>query len=438
MTEGQRKAIADIERDMSTATPMNRLVEGDVGSGKTVVASYAIALTVQNGFQAALMAPTEVLARQHFVVLSELLMPLGVNIALLVSGIDPKTKARICADMKEGRINVVVGTHAIIQKSVDFKKLGLVVVDEQHKFGVTQRADLMRKGHNPHALVMTATPIPRTLALTVYGDLDVSVIREMPKGRRPISTYWVEEEKRDEVYNFIKEELRQGRQAYVVCPLIDRVAGVSLDNELHPKAKRHVAVEMYMTLKDAVFAGFEVGLLHGRMISKEKDRIMREFKRGKIRLLVSTSIIEVGIDIPNASVMLVENAERFGLSQLHQLRGRIGRGEYESYFILLADPKTEMAKERLKAVEGTLDGFEIAEADLNIRGPGEIFGTKQHGLPEVRFGNIVKDVDIMELAKKEASALVAKDPKLEDDRHRLLKGALVERFKDRCELGGVG
>lgn len=431
LTEAQKKAITDIERDMSSGKPMNRLLEGDVGSGKTVVASHALILTVQNGYQGVLMAPTEVLARQHFINLSELLMPLGVNIVLLISGIDPKTKNRIYSEVKEGRINIVVGTHAILEEAVEFKKLGLAVIDEQHKFGVTQRAVLREKGYNPHVLIMTATPIPRTLALTVYGDLDISIIKEMPKGRKPIATYWVEEDKREEMYNFIKEELDKGRQAYVVCPLIEKGAG-----NRNPAAS---AEEVYEKLKAEVFADFEVGLLHGRISSKEKEKVMKDFKKGKIKVLVSTIVIEVGVDIPNASVMLIENAERFGLAQLHQLRGRIGRGEYESYCILLANPKTDAAKERLKAIEGTLDGFQIAETDLNIRGPGEFFGTRQHGaLPEIRFGNILKDFDIMECARIEAFTLISKDPALSEEHHRLLKENLFMRFRSKLELIKVG
>ena len=431
LTEGQKKAVSEIERDLSSGRPMNRLIEGDVGSGKAVGASYALVLAVQNGFQGVLMAPTEVLARQHFIGLSELLMPLGINIVLLIHGIDPKMKERLYSEIREGRVNIVVGTHAIIQEAVEFKRLGLAVIDEQHKFGVTQRAALRQKGYNPHVLVMTATPIPRTLALTVYGDLDISIIRDLPKGRRPITTYLVEEEKRGEVYNFIKEELNKGRQAYIVYPLIDRPVQGS-------RFKAQGAVDMFEKFKREVFSEFEVGLLHGRMSSKEKERVMKDFKKGKIGVLVSTIVIEVGIDIPNATVMLIENAERFGLAQLHQLRGRVGRGGHESYCILLANPRTEEAKDRLKALEETLDGFQIAEADLNIRGPGEFFGTRQHGLPEIRFGNILKDFDIMEVARKEAFGLIAKDPNLAEEHHKLLKENLLSRFKGKLDLIKVG
>jgi len=430
LTEAQKKAMADIERDMSSGKTMNRLLEGDVGSGKTVVAAYALALTVQNGFQGVMMAPTEVLARQHFIVLSELLMPFGINVAFLIGGIDPKSRDEICGAIKDGKINIVVGTHAIIQESVEFKRLGLAVVDEQHKFGVAQRAVLKQKGYSPHVLLMTATPIPRTLALTVYGDLDISMIKEMPKGRKPVATYWVEESRREKVYNFIKEELSKGRQAYVICPLIEESASL--------KNRSKGAAETFDKLKSEVFSDYEVGLLHGRMSSKDKDKIMKDFKKGKIKVLVSTVVIEVGIDVPNATVILIENADRFGLAQLHQLRGRVGRGEHESYCVLLADPKTEDAKERLRAIEETVDGFSIAEADLDIRGPGEFFGTRQHGaLPEIRFGNILKDFGIMELARKEAFEIISKDPELAEEHYMPLRTALLERFKDKLDLINV-
>lgn len=431
LTAAQKKVVADIDRDCSSGKPMNRLLEGDVGSGKTVVAAHALVAAAQNGFQAVIMAPTEVLARQHFLTLSELLMPLGVNIALLVKGIAPEAKARLLAEIKNGDVDIAVGTHALIQEAVEFKKLGLAVIDEQHKFGVTQRSMLRQKGHNPHILIMTATPIPRTLALTVYGDLDISMIKEMPKGRKPIATYWVEEEKREKVYNFVREELLKGRQAFIVCPLI----------EGRPDGTRGAAkgaVELFEKLKKEIFPDFEVALLHGRMQLKEKDKVMRDFKKGKTKVLVSTVVIEVGIDVANATVMLIENADRFGLAQLHQLRGRVGRGTHESYCILLANPSTEEARKRLEAVEDTLDGFQIAEADLDIRGPGEFFGTRQHGLPEIRFGNILKDFDIMELARKESFALIAKDPELKEEHHRGLKESLRGRFRGKLDLIKVG
>ena len=427
LTAGQKKAMDDISRDMSSGRVMNRLLEGDVGSGKTVVAAYALALTVENSFQGAVMAPTEVLARQHFIVLSELLLPLGVSVALLVGGMDPKSRAETYSKISSGEIDVVVGTHAIIEEGVKFKTLGFAVIDEQHKFGVTQKSLLKGKGDNPHILVMTATPIPRTLALTVYGDLDMSIMRDMPKGRKPILTYWVEESRRTEAYDFVKEELAKGRQAYVVCPLVDS----SIKN-LNSKIKN--TEEVYKKLKTETFSQFRVGLLHGRMDSKEKDKIMGQFKKGTIDVLVSTTVIEVGVDVPNAAIMFVENAERFGLAQLHQLRGRIGRGAFESYCILLADAKTGEAAKRLKSIEETLDGFQIAETDLEIRGPGEFFGTRQHGLPEIRFGNILKDFAIMEAARREAFDLVSRDPDLKEARHGALKKSLFSRFKNKIDL----
>jgi len=428
LTPSQLKVIKEIEDDMKSPRPMNRLLEGDVGSGKTVVACYAVLLTIQNGLQACLMAPTEILAKQHYINLSNLLAPYGVNTELLVSGLTEERKGLIRKAIKEGEINLIIGTHALIQEGVDFSKLGLAIVDEQHKFGVTQRAVLRKKGSSADVLVMTATPIPRTLMLTVYGDLDISVIRELPPGRRPINTYWVEESGREKIYDFIKEEIKKGRQAYMVCPRIK-------DSE---RSRMQAANKMYEKLKEEVFSEFSVGLIHGKMAAQDKDRIMKEFKKGKLNILVSTVVIEVGIDVPNASVMLIENAERFGLAQLHQLRGRVGRGKYDSYCILLADPKTEIAQRRLKAMSDTVDGFQIAEEDLQLRGPGEFFGTRQHGLPELRFGNILGDTEIMELARKEAFLLVKEDPNLSDPRNQFIHQALKDRFKGKLDLIHVG
>lgn len=428
LTESQLKVIKEIEKDMASPKPMNRLLEGDVGSGKTVVAAYAIMLTVKNGFQAVLMVPTEILAKQHFATLDKLLSPYGIKAGLLISGISESQKSETRDSVKNGSIDLIIGTHALIQEGVDFSKLGLAIIDEQHKFGVTQRAILRDKGSAADVLVMTATPIPRTLALTVYGDLDISIIKELPPGRRPVNTFWVEEAKRDGVYEFIKEEVKKGRQAYIVCPTI---SGSS-------KSEIQAAAKMYESLQKGVFKEFKLGLIHGKMNMQEKDEAMKKFKTGKISILVSTIVIEVGIDIPNASIMLVENAERFGLAQLHQLRGRVGRGEYDSYCILLADPKTQAAQSRLKAMADTTDGFRIAEEDLQLRGPGEIFGTQQHGLPELRFGNILRDAEIMELARKEAFGLIKEDPELADARNQLIREALRERFKGKVDLVHVG
>lgn len=419
LTPGQQKAVADVKKDMSASRPMNRLVEGDVGSGKTLVALYALLLTVKNGYQGAIMAPTEILARQHFISMSEILMPLGINIRLLVSGIPAAEKSALIAEIKNGSVDIVCGTHSLFQEVVDYKKLGLIVVDEQHKFGVEQRDILRKKGINPHTLVMTATPIPRTLAMTVYGDLDVSIIREMPKGRRPITTFWLEEERRARMYGFVSDEIKKGRQAYIVYP---RVA-VSEDPEIRS------VDQMFTILKNEAFKGFRLAYLHGKMDSVIKDRTMKDFKAGKYDILVSSVVIEVGIDVPNASVMVVENAERFGLAQLHQLRGRIGRGAFDSYCILTGKPSNETAARRIAKMVETQDGFEIAEEDLEIRGPGDILGTRQHGLPELRFGNILKDIEIMQEARAAAFEVVEKDPELSSPEHSLLKANFEKRFK---------
>lgn len=420
LTKEQIKAIEEIERDMASDKPMNRLLEGEVGSGKTVVALYALLLTVSSGYQGAIMAPTEILARQHYIKMSEILMPLGVNIRLLISGIPQDKKIKILKEIEEGEIDIICGTHALIQENVKYRNLGLVVADEQHKFGVTQRNILKEKGLNPDTLLMTATPIPRTLALTVYGDLDITLIRQLPEGRRPITTYWVEEERRDFVYKFIREEIEKGRQAYIVYPRISKKANSDVK----------AASSMYNHLQERIFPDLKVGLIHGRMASQEKEKIMRKFKKGDYNILVSTVVVEVGIDVSNASLMVVENAERFGLAQLHQLRGRIGRGNYDSYCVLLSSPGTETAQKRLSKMTETQDGFKIAEEDLELRGPGEFFGTRQHGLPELRYGNILKDFEIMEDARKEAFSLVVNDPDLSEPRNYPIKHQLEERFKN--------
>lgn len=419
LTEEQDRAIREVGSDMASAKPMNRLLEGDVGSGKTVVALYALLLTVKNGFQGAIMAPTEILARQHYMTMSELLMPLGINIRLLISGIPKDKKAQIKEEIKNGNINIVCGTHALIQEDVIYNDLGLIIIDEQHKFGVGQRDLLRAKGDHPHMLVMTATPIPRTLALTVYGDLDISIIRQLPKGRRPITTFWVEEDRRNMVYAFIREEVEKGRQVYIVYPRIvrDETTGVK------------AAAPMYNKIQDEIFPDLRVAIIHGKMRSEEKEVIMRKLKNHAYDILVSTVVIEVGIDIPNASCMVIEHADMFGLAQLHQLRGRIGRGEHASYCILIGDPSNEAAERRIAKMVDTQSGFEIAEEDLQIRGPGEFFGTRQHGIPELRFGNILKDFHVMEDARKEAFDIIAKDPSLSDERNAALRKSLEARFR---------
>ena len=433
-TPSQLKAIGDITQDMASSVPMNRLLEGDVGSGKTLVAIYGLLLTVKNGYQAAFMAPTEILARQHYINISELLMPLGVNVGFLASGLNSVKKERLKNEIKNGTCDIVIGTHALIWEGVDFNKLGFVVIDEQHKFGVNQRRLLQNKGARPDLLIMTATPIPRTLALSLYGDLDISVIRELPRGRCPITTCWMDEDKREDVYRFIREEIKKGRQAYIVYPYVGQVQNGSSKSGIMSKPEK-AAIYMYNKLQKEIFPGLSLGLMHGKMKSKEKESIMKKFssggnckRSGKIDILVSTTVVEVGIDVANATVMVIEHAEHFGLSQLHQLRGRIGRGTHPSYCILLGDPKTESAEKRFHTMSRTTDGFKVAEEDLELRGPGEFFGTKQHGLPEIRFGNIVKDLDIMEEARDEAFELIKKDPALKGATNSLIKQALKQRF----------
>ncbi|NQT06132.1 MAG: ATP-dependent DNA helicase RecG [Candidatus Omnitrophica bacterium] len=428
LTDGQKDAIEKIRADMGSSRPMNRLVQGDVGSGKTVVAAYALLLTAENGYQGALMAPTEILAEQHYVTLSNMFMKHDINIVMLAQGLDPKARADVLDDIKKGRADIIVGTHALIQESVEFKNLGLAVIDEQHKFGVYQRARLQDGQRVPDILLMTATPIPRTLAMTVYGDLDMSVIKELPPGRGDIITYWVSDSKRERIYNFLREEVSKGRQVYIVYPRLEESAASDI------KAAKF----MHEELKERIFKDLTVELIHGKMRPREKESIMKRFKKREISILVSTVVIEVGIDVPNASTMVVENAERFGLSQLHQLRGRIGRGQHESYCILISDAPTEVAHKRLSAMTESEDGFQIAEEDLKLRGPGDIFGTRQHGLPEVRFGNIIRDMDIMELARKEAFSVISFDPDLKNRENRFIRGVLGRRFNTAFNMAGVG
>ena len=428
LTKEQAEAMKEIEKDMKSPRPMNRLLEGEVGSGKTVVAMYALLLTIKSGFHGAVMVPTEILAQQHYLTMSEFFMPLGINVRLLIGSTSNETKEEIREELKEGKVDIIIGTHSLIQEKVLFDKMGLIIVDEQHKFGVSQRALFRKKGIKSDVLIMTATPIPRTLALTVYGDLDITAMRELPEGRPPISTYWVEEERKDKVYKFVREEILKGHQAYIVCPRIE-------DTE---KSGLVAAKTMYEHLKTNVFPDFKLVLLHGRMKASQKDKLMCDFRNNKVNILVSTVVVEVGIDVPNATIMVIENADRFGLAQLHQLRGRIGRGEYKSYCILLSDPKNENARRRLEVFEQLQDGFELAEEDLSIRGPGEILGTKQHGLPEIRFGDIVTDKDILELARHEAFGLIERDSGLRDERNRNLRKVILQRYKDKMGLLEVG
>ncbi|HEX8286277.1 MAG TPA: ATP-dependent DNA helicase RecG [Pyrinomonadaceae bacterium] len=393
LTGAQERAVTRILEDMQSDVPMNRLLQGDVGSGKTAVALLAMLAALENGYQAALMAPTEILAEQHARNVKRMLAETPYRVELLTGSIKAAEKRRLQRDLAGGEIHAAIGTHALIQEAVEFSKLGLVVIDEQHRFGVLQRAALRERGFNPDVLVMTATPIPRSLAMTVYGDLEVSVIDELPPGRTPIKTVVVGEEKRPGVYKGIEREVRAGRQAYVVYPLVEESEKMDLKD----------ATRMFEHLRDRVFPHFTIGLLHGKMKSAEKDAVMRRFVKGEIQVLVATTVVEVGVDVPNASVMVVEHAERFGLSQLHQLRGRVGRGAEQSYCVLLAsDRQTAVAQQRLGIMEETSDGFRIAEKDLEIRGPGEVMGTRQSGVPTFRVGNLVRDLHILEEARREA------------------------------------
>jgi ATP-dependent DNA helicase RecG len=429
LTGAQERVLAEIVEDMEKPHPMNRLIQGDVGSGKTIVALLAGLRVVECGYQAAIMAPTEVLTEQHYFTIHRWVEPLGVRVALLTSNIKGWEKGEIYDRIRRGEVQIVIGTHAVIQEQVEFHRMGLAIIDEQHKFGVVQRGLLKKKGGNPDVLVMTATPIPRTLAMTIYGDLDISLIDEMPPGRMPVETKVFPESARGRVYRIVEEEVRKGRQVFIVYPLVEESEKLDLKD----------ATQMAEHLQKDVFPEFRIGLLHGRMKSDEKETMMMEFKEGKTQVLVATTVIEVGIDIPNASVMVVEHAERFGLSQLHQLRGRIGRGRYPSKCILLAQYRSsEEARIRLQAMERTNDGFKIAEQDLELRGPGDFFGIRQSGLPDFRVAHIIRDTPILIEARKEAFQLIQEDPDLEKPSHSALKEVLGKRWKGRLELATVG
>jgi ATP-dependent DNA helicase RecG len=429
LTAAQRRVVNEIQRDMANPHPMNRLLQGDVGSGKTVVALIASLIAVDNNYQAALMAPTEILAEQHYMTLSQWLKEHAVHPVLLTGSVKGAQRDGVYREIQEGTAQLVVGTHALIQDEVLFDRLGLAVIDEQHRFGVLQRARLKRKGTRPDLLVMTATPIPRTLAMTVYGDMDVSVLDEMPPGRLPITTVVYRERERQQIYRRIETELSQGRQAYVVYPLVEESERIDLRD----------ATEGARHLQQEIFCQASVGLIHGRMKGEEKERIMHDFQHGDIQILVATTVIEVGIDTPNATVMVVEHAERFGLSQLHQLRGRIGRGPHPSWCLLCARGRlTKEAWRRLKVMEETTDGFRIAEEDLAIRGPGEFLGVRQWGIPDFRVANLIRDAQTLQDARREAFALIERDPRLDRPRHRPLAAILRQKWAEKLELANVG
>jgi len=422
LTEGQRSAIRDGLRDMSRmaegeekGVPMNRLIQGDVGSGKTMVAAALCYACYKNGFQSAVMAPTQILAEQHYETLSRQLSPLGVRCCLLTGSQTAKQRKELYSGIAGGEYSLVVGTHALLQKDVGFQRLALVVTDEQHRFGVAQRAALSGKGENPHLLVMSATPIPRTLALIIYGDLDVSVIRELPKGRKPVETFAIPSSKRGRALGFVKKQLDAGRQGYIVCPLIEEGEGELISTSRYIQA-----------LASTPLASCRTAALHGRLKPKEKDALMAAFKAGEIQLLVSTTVVEVGVDVPNANVMLIENAERFGLSQLHQLRGRVGRGAEQSYCILISDNPGEENRRRLKVMTSVSDGFQIAEEDLKLRGPGDFFGFRQHGLPELKIADLLEDTALLAQAREAADALLLEDPALKA--HRGLRSRVARLF----------
>lgn len=419
LTGAQERVINECLSDMMSPRPMNRLIQGDVGSGKTAVAAALMYISAGNGFQSALMAPTELLAEQHFKTLCKITENSGIKCALLTGSLTKKQKDEVKAGLKSGEIKVAVGTHALLTDDVEFENLGLVVTDEQHRFGVGQRGRLSSKGNNPHTLVMSATPIPRTLGLIIYGDLDISIIDEYPAGRQKVATYCVDSSYNARVYNYIKKFIAEGRQAYIVCPLVDENEALGIKS----------VSEYYEELSENQFKGYTVGLLHGKMKPKDKESVMRRFAAGEIQLLISTTVIEVGIDVPNAALMVIENAERFGLSQLHQLRGRIGRGEYSSACILISDVKSGDTKRRLDVIKNNTDGFKIADEDLKLRGPGDFLGSRQHGLPDMKIADIFADRETLHSAGKEAEELLRRDPMLHDAENAGLRSEITELFR---------
>ena len=420
-TGAQKRTIDEAARDMASVRPMNRLIQGDVGSGKTLVAAACCWMTWRSGYQAAFMAPTEILAKQHYRTLTTLLEPLGMRVGILTGSMTPKRKREVYDKLGLGLFDLVIGTHALISEGVQFKNLALVITDEQHRFGVNQRSMLTDKGDSPHVLVMSATPIPRTLALIIYGDLDVSIIDEMPPGRRKIETYIVGEGHRDRVNDFVRKLVGEGRQVYIICPMVD-------ENESADEGLKS-AREYHEKLKTEVFPDLKTALVHGKMAAKEKDAAMKSFSEGEVDVLVATTVVEVGVDVANAALMIVENADRFGLSQLHQLRGRVGRGEYDSYCILFRGAAGSVSRERLEIMRATNDGFVIAEEDLKLRGPGDFFGSRQHGLPEMRIANFASDMLLLNQAQNAADNILSADPDLKEAGNRKLLQQIERLFE---------
>ena len=424
LTKAQLRVLEEIDKNMESEKSMNRLLQGDVGSGKTVVAMCAAFKAVRSGYQAAIMAPTAILATQHLENFKKMLEDFDIRCELLISGITKKKKEDILGRLKNGEIDILIGTHAMLEDNVEFKKLGLVVTDEQHRFGVKQRTKIAEKGENTDVLVMTATPIPRTLALILYGDLDISIIDELPPNRKKIDTFAVNKNMTERVNNFIRKQLESGRQAYIVCPLVEE------NEEMDLKSVE----ELYETYSKEVFPDYKVEFIHGKMRTKDKDEIMNKFKNKEIDVLISTTVIEVGVDVPNANIMVIENAERFGLAQLHQLRGRVGRGEYQSYCVLKYEGKGQIVRQRMKVMCETNDGFIISEKDLELRGAGDFFGTMQHGLPEFKIANLFEDVDMLKRVQSVAFDILSKDSKLEKAENKLLKQLIKDKFTGRIEI----
>lgn len=424
LTKAQLRVLEEIDKNMEQDKSMNRLLQGDVGSGKTVVAMISAYKAVKSGYQVAVLAPTAILATQHLENFQKILKKFDIRCELLISGITKKKKTEILEKLQNGEIDILIGTHAMLEENVTFKNLGLVVTDEQHRFGVKQRTTMAQKGENPDVLVMSATPIPRTLALILYGDLDISIIDELPPNRKKIETFAVTKALEDRVNNFVKKQVDEGRQAYIVCPLVEE----SEENDLQS------VISLYEKCKTEVFPNYRIEYIHGKMKQKEKDDIMERFKNGEIDILISTTVIEVGVDVPNSSIMVIEDAQRFGLAQLHQLRGRVGRGEYQSYCILKYEGKGKNTRERMKIMTQTNDGFVISQKDLELRGSGDFFGTNQHGIPDFKIANLFTDIDILKLAQEAASEIVNDDEKLEKPENDLLKELVKDKFTDRIEI----